>query len=74
MRYKTFQAAQERSKKCKQAPNEVTECSATYYEATCTEDDGDGWLQFDHCDTWVCSKRSCERFLVDHESDCDFRG
>jgi hypothetical protein len=72
VRSKTHQAAKAPSKKRKQVPKEVFECSATYCQATCTEDDGDGWLQCDYCDTWVCSKRGCKRFLVSHEESCDF--
>ena len=73
VRCNTLQAAKERSKQRKQAPKEVFECSATYCQATCTEDEDEGWLQYHYCDMWVCSTRVCKRFLVKHEESCNSR-
>ena len=70
---KTLQATKSLKKKRKEAPPEVFECSATYCDATCTEDDGVGWSQCDYCDMWVCTKRGCKRFLAEHEESCDLR-
>ena len=67
------QATKNLKKKRKEAPAEVFECAATYCQATCVEGEGHQWLQCDHCDTWVCSKRACQKFLLQHEASCDFR-
>ena len=46
------------------------ECANPDCMVTCTDENGDGWMQCEPCGKWFCDKKSCMALLRRHEPKC----